>query len=116
MVDHGVSIEPAEGGSAPVQPSETDRAYFCDYRISEAAWGAAPGVGGVRCYSTAALEHLPFRCYIAPSTSIGRSLVSDGGTQRETYCKTCRRHCCGITETDRTATHRPHEPVPGGAG
>jgi len=30
--------EPAEGvqATAPVQPSETDRAYFCDYRISEA--------------------------------------------------------------------------------
>jgi hypothetical protein len=38
--------EPAEGvqATAPVQPSETDRAYFCDYRISEAAWGAVLGV------------------------------------------------------------------------
>ena len=36
-----VLIEPAEGvqATAAVQPSETDRAYFCDYRISE-----APGV------------------------------------------------------------------------
>jgi hypothetical protein len=24
--------------TAPVQPSETDWGYFCDYRISEAAW------------------------------------------------------------------------------
>jgi hypothetical protein len=37
--------------------------------------------------------------------------VNDGGTQRETYSKTCRRRWRG-TETDRTAIHRPHELVP----
>jgi hypothetical protein len=44
----------------------------------------------VRCYSAAAVEHLPFRCYIAPLTSIGRSLVSDDGTH---YSPTSTRAC-----------------------